>query len=51
VDDMQTATDPKEYVLLLDALDGGRFTPVSTAQGAYRVEDGHAVASDGKTSP
>jgi len=36
----------KEYVLLLDELDGNRFTPVNTTQGVYGVEDGHAVAGD-----
>ncbi|MET9778171.1 hypothetical protein ABZ023_28625 [Streptomyces sp. NPDC006367] len=35
----------KEYVLLLDTMDGGRFALVNTTQGAYRVENGHAVAS------
>ncbi|PZH21036.1 hypothetical protein C1I97_00510 [Streptomyces sp. NTH33] len=39
-------TAGKEYVLLLGTLDGERFTLVNTAQGAYRVENGHAVASD-----
>ncbi|MFJ3825754.1 hypothetical protein [Streptomyces nodosus] len=34
----------KEYILLLDKLDGDRFTPVNTTQGVYGVEDGHAVA-------
>jgi hypothetical protein len=34
----------KEYVLLLDELDGGRFTPVNTTQGVYGVDGGHAVA-------
>ncbi|MFH9981604.1 hypothetical protein ACH4ND_20590 [Streptomyces sp. NPDC017179] len=37
----------KEYVLLLDTMGGGRFTLVNTTQGAYRVEDGQAVASGG----
>ncbi|MFE9173099.1 hypothetical protein ACFYNZ_27135 [Streptomyces kebangsaanensis] len=36
----------KEYVLLLSTPDGERFFLVNTAQGAYRVENGHAVASD-----
>ncbi|WP_073951505.1 hypothetical protein [Streptomyces kebangsaanensis] len=39
-------TAGKEYVLLLSTLDGERFFLVNTAQGAYRVENGHAVASD-----
>lgn len=34
----------KEYVLLLDELDGGRFTPVNTTQGVYGVDGGHAVS-------
>ncbi|WP_159030090.1 hypothetical protein [Kitasatospora albolonga] len=34
----------KEYVLLLDAQDDGRFTLVNTAQGAYGVDGGRAVA-------
>lgn len=34
----------KEYVLLLDELDGGRFTLINTTQGAYGIEGGHAVA-------
>ncbi|ARF74848.1 hypothetical protein B7C62_23380 [Kitasatospora albolonga] len=34
----------KEYVLLLDAQDDGRFTLVNTTQGAYGVDGGRAVA-------
>ncbi|MCZ4510735.1 hypothetical protein O3Q52_21590 [Streptomyces sp. ActVer] len=34
----------KEYVLLLDELDGGRFTLINTTQGVYGIEGGHAVA-------
>ncbi|MFF1305372.1 hypothetical protein [Streptomyces sp. NPDC058307] len=36
----------KEYVLLLDELDGNRFTLVNTTQGVYGVEDGHAVPGE-----
>lgn len=35
-----------EYVMLLGATDGGRFTLVNTVQGAYRVEGGRPVPSD-----
>jgi hypothetical protein len=34
----------KEYVLLLDELDGGRFALINTTQGVYGIEGGQAVA-------
>lgn len=37
----------KEYVLLLERQDDGRFTLVNTAQGAYGVSAGRAVAGEG----
>ncbi|MFT9669180.1 hypothetical protein ACMZ5F_22860 [Streptomyces rhizosphaericola] len=37
-------TEGKEYVLLLDAQDDGRFTLVNTTQGVYEVNGGRAVA-------
>ncbi|MGW1844675.1 hypothetical protein [Streptomyces sp. NPDC001966] len=37
----------KEYVLLLERQDDGRFTLVNTAQGAYGVSGGRAVAGEG----
>ncbi|MGA6171783.1 hypothetical protein ACPEIF_16240 [Streptomyces sp. NPDC012600] len=37
-------TEGKEYVLLLDAQDDGRFTLVNTTQGVYGVNGGRAVA-------
>ena len=41
----------KEYVLLLDTLDGNHFTPVNTTQGVYGVEDGHTVAGHDNDVP
>ncbi|MFE7456321.1 hypothetical protein [Streptomyces sp. NPDC057554] len=37
-------TEGKEYVLLLEAQDDGRFTLVNSTQGAYGVNGGQAVA-------
>ncbi|GAA2194400.1 hypothetical protein [Streptomyces bangladeshensis] len=40
-------TAGKEYVLLLDKGEGGRYVLVNTTQGWYEVEDGTAVAAQG----
>ncbi|MET9450884.1 hypothetical protein [Streptomyces cinerochromogenes] len=40
-------TAGKEYVLLLDKGEGGRFVLVNTTQGWYEVEGGAAVAAQG----
>ena len=39
-------TAGKEYVLVLDEVDGNRFTPVNTTQGVYGVEGGRAIAGE-----
>ncbi|WP_228386928.1 hypothetical protein [Streptomyces katsurahamanus] len=44
-------TKSKEYVLLLDRQDDGRYTLVNTTQGAYEVTRGRAVAGEDNDVP
>ncbi|MFI1869900.1 hypothetical protein [Streptomyces jumonjinensis] len=44
-------TKSKEYVLLLDRQDDGRYTLVNTTQGVYKVTRGRAVAGEDNDVP